>query len=192
MAEYKINHIWCLILYSINCLQSQARILYSVVHYYVSTYILKWFKRKRKRILKEKGFFSLIGNININRIHNTTMNDNLYDIVSEVNRLLPQLAEFITQFKALVADTGINVVSDAHGNMSIDVPMKMSDIEANNVSTRIGIIDRLITQNGTTINSLFQKGLAIEESLKKTDPSYNSQFIEHIARFKELNRSYNH
>ena len=120
------------------------------------------------------------------------MNQELYDIVTEVNRLLPQLAEFISQFRAIVIDTGVNVVSDGYGNMSIDVPIEMSDTKANNISNRIGIIDRLITHNGTTINTLFQKGLSIEQSLKKTDPSYNSQLIEQIARFKELNASYRH
>lgn len=120
------------------------------------------------------------------------MNQDICDILLEVNRLLPQLADFISQFKTIVVDTGVNVISDAQGNMSIDVPLRMSDTEANNTSIRIGIIDRLITENGTTINSLFQKGFAIEESLKKTDPSYNSKLIEQVSRFKELNLSYKH
>jgi hypothetical protein len=120
------------------------------------------------------------------------MNQDICDIISELNRLLPQLADFISQFKTIIIDTGINVVSDAQGNMSIDVPIKMSDTDANNISTKIGIIDRLITHNGMTINSLFQKGSAIEESLRKTDPSYSSQLIEQITRFKELNASYKH
>lgn len=89
------------------------------------------------------------------------MNQDICDIVLEINRLLPQLADFISQFKAVVVDTGVSVISDAQGNMSIDVPIRMADAEANNISLRIGIIDRLITQNGTTINSLFQKGLAL-------------------------------
>jgi hypothetical protein len=120
------------------------------------------------------------------------MNQDLCEIISEVNRLLPQLGDFVTQFKILILDTGVNVVSDAQGNMSIDVPVKMSDTAANSISTRIGILDRLITQNGTSINNLFQKGLALEETLRKTDPNYSSQLVEQVARFKELNSSYKH
>ena len=120
------------------------------------------------------------------------MNQDICDIVLEINRLLPQLADFVSQFKAVVVDTGVNVITDTQGNMSIDVPIRMTDVEANNISVRIGIIDRLITQNGATINSLFQKGLAIEESLRKTDPSYSSKLIEQISIFKELNASYKH
>ena len=41
----------------------------------------------------------------------------------------------------------------------IDVPMNMSDSDANNISARIGVIDRLITSNGMSINDLFNKGL---------------------------------
>jgi hypothetical protein len=120
------------------------------------------------------------------------MNEDICDILLEVNRLLPQLADFISQFKTIVINAGVNVISDTQGNMSVDVPLKMSDTEANNISLRIGIIDRLITENGTTINNLFQKGFAIEESLRKTDPSYSSQLIEQVSRFKELNASYRH
>lgn len=119
-------------------------------------------------------------------------NQDLLEIISEVNRLIPQLADFISQFKTVVLDTGINVVSDAHGNMSIDVPMSMSEKNAETISTRINVLDRLINSHGTKINSLFQQGLGIEQSLKKIDPSYNSQFIAQVAKFKELNASYAH
>jgi hypothetical protein len=120
------------------------------------------------------------------------MEDELYAIVIEINRLLPQLEVFITQFKAIVLDTGINVVSDAQGNMSIDVPSSMTDSDANKISAKVGIIDRLISHNGTSINELFNKGLNIENSLKIKDPTYSSQLTSEIAKFKALNGSYKH
>jgi hypothetical protein len=116
----------------------------------------------------------------------------LGNIILEINRLLPQLGDFIGQFNKVVIEAGINVISDAHGNLSIDVPSAMSDSIANKVTTRLGIIDRLITEQGTTINSLFQKGLGIETGIKKIDTNYTSQLTEQIAKFKELNSSYKH
>jgi hypothetical protein len=120
------------------------------------------------------------------------MEDELSGIVIELNRLIPQLDMFIAQFKSIVIDTGINVVSDAQGNMSIDVPSSMSDSDANKISARIGVIDRLITHNGVSINDLFNKGLSIENSLKGKDPTYNSQLTNQIVQFKALNASYKH
>ena len=120
------------------------------------------------------------------------MEDELCIIITEINRLLPQLEVFITQFKAIVLDTGINVVSDAQGNMSIDVPSSMTDSDANKISARVGVIDRLITNNGTSINELFNKGLNIENSLKIKDSSYSSQLTDKIAKFRALNGSYKH
>jgi hypothetical protein len=120
------------------------------------------------------------------------MEDDLSVIVQEVNRLIPQLGMFISQFKSIVIETGINVVSDSQGNLSIDVPSSMSDSDANKVSARIGVIDRLITHNGMSINDMFNKGLSIENALKGKDPSYNSQLTNHILQFKALNASYKH
>jgi len=114
------------------------------------------------------------------------------DIVSEVNRLLPQLSDFIGQFNNIVTQTGVNVITDRAGNMSIDVPHDMSDALANNISTRIGIVDRLIMTHGTSINDLFQKGLGIEQELKSNNPNYTSQLTNQIAQFKNLNSSYRH
>lgn len=116
----------------------------------------------------------------------------LSSIVTEVNTLLPQLANFIDQFNNVITQSGINVITDATGNMSIDVPHNMPDIEAEKISKRIGIIDRLITSHGNNINDLFQKGLSIENKLKANNPNYVSELKDQIAEFKKLNVSYKH
>lgn len=116
----------------------------------------------------------------------------LSEIIVEVNRLLPQLSDFITQFNNIIIETGVNVVTDSAGNMSIDVPHDMSDSVANRISTRVGIVDRLITTQGTSINDLFQQGLKIEQGLKANNPNYTSQLTDQIAQFKQLNASYKH
>lgn len=123
---------------------------------------------------------------------NTKLESNLVDIINEVNELLPQLSDFIDKFNSLVIDKNINVVTDSMGNMSIDVPQNISDNEAQDISKKINIIDRLVTTQGQSINSLLQKGLSIEEELKKTNPNYSSQLSKQVAQFKELNESYKH
>lgn len=114
------------------------------------------------------------------------------NIVNEVNSILPQLADFIGQFNNLITQTGINVITDSVGNMSIDVPNNMPETEANKLSTRIGIIDRLITNHDTTLNDLFKKGLSLENKLKTDNPNYVSQLSEQISEYKKLNASYKH
>jgi hypothetical protein len=113
-------------------------------------------------------------------------------VITEVNNLLPQFSNFIDQFKNVVNQYGINVITDSVGNMSIDVPQNISDSEANNISKRIGVIDRLISTHGNTINELFQRGLNLENKLKMDNPNYTSQLTDQINQFKNLNKSYKH
>jgi len=120
------------------------------------------------------------------------LSDDLTLVILEINRLLPQLAEFITQFNHLVTENSVNVITDAQGNMSIEVPKNMSDYTANSVSGRLSIIDRLINSHGSSLNEQFQKGLNIENKIISSNPEYKSQILEQIAKFKELNNSYKH
>lgn len=106
--------------------------------------------------------------------------------------MIPQLSNFIDQFNNLVTSTNINVVTDTAGNMSIDVPVSMSDVEAHNISKRLGIIDRLITTHQNNLNDLFQKGTEIEDKLLKENPNYIPKLKEQAAEFKKLNNLYKH
>ena len=119
-------------------------------------------------------------------------NLDLFNVITELNTLLPQLADFINQFHNLVNQSGINVVTDIMGNMSIDVPKDMPDSVANNISKRIGIIDRLITTRGQEVNDLLLRGLSLENKIKMENPNYISQLSEKIAEFKRLNDSFRH
>lgn len=68
----------------------------------------------------------------------------------------------------------------------------MPDSVANNISTRINIIDRLITTRGQQINDLLQKGIETEKNLKMGDSNYVSQISEKLLEFNKLNASYKH
>ena len=113
-------------------------------------------------------------------------------VILEINRLLPQLGGFIEQFNNIVSQHGINVVSDAQGNMTMVVPANMPETTYNNISNRLGIVDRLINHHGSSINDLFQKGLDIEQQIKQSDSNYTSQLTDKIEKFKQLNASYKH
>jgi hypothetical protein len=119
-------------------------------------------------------------------------NMDISEVVTELNALLPQLANFINQFNTTVSQSGISVVTDSMGNMSIDVPHNMPEDVANKLSTKIGIIDRLITTRGQEINDLFQKGTNLENKLKMENSNYVSQLTDKIQEFKRLNSSYKH
>jgi len=118
--------------------------------------------------------------------------ESLTDIISSLDSMLPQLTKFVEQFNEVVIEFNVNVVTDTAGTMSVDVPANMSDIQAEFVSKKLGIIDRLVNSHGTSINDLFQKGLKIEHNLKANDPQYTSVLTEKITEFKKLNASYKH
>jgi hypothetical protein len=158
--------------------------------YWVAAIFLCYLKRKKIYFLQDlfnnpSGKY-LFGS----KILQSTMD--ISEIVTELNTLLPQLANFISQFNTTVSQSGIIVVTDSMGSMSIDVPHNMSDDVANNIRNRIGIIDRLITTRGQDINELFQKGMHIENKLKAENSHYVSQLTDKIEEFKRLNSSYKH
>ena len=93
------------------------------------------------------------------KFFNYPVYSDMSSIINELSSLLPQFSGFISQFNEVVSNTGINVISDSAGNLSIDVPKSMPDLEATNLSKRIGIIDRLIATRSQEINDLIQKGL---------------------------------
>lgn len=113
-------------------------------------------------------------------------------VINEVNRLLPQLSDFINQFNQVIITTGVNVTTDSGGNLGMDAPVEMTSAEMERISNRIGIMDRLINNHGSTVNELLQRGQSIERDIISSNPEYKSQLVDKINRFKELNASYNH
>jgi hypothetical protein len=116
----------------------------------------------------------------------------ILEIVTQINTLLPQFANFINQFNNTIIESGVNVVTDSTGNMSIDVPNNMGDEEANKISTRIGILDRLITTRSQELNDLLQKGIFLEEKLKMENSNYVSQLADKAQEIRRLNGLYKH
>ena len=116
----------------------------------------------------------------------------IFDIITEVGNLLPQLSNFISQFDTTVAESGVNVITDTDGTMTIDVPNSMSNAEARRISTKLNIIDNLITTRGQQIGDLLKQGLALESKLKSENSGYVSQLSDQIQELRKLNSSYKH
>jgi len=114
------------------------------------------------------------------------------EIITQIDTLLPQLTNFIYQFNTTVSQSGISVITDTIGNMSIDVPKHMSEELANKLTNRIGIIDRLITTRSQDISDLVQKGYILEEKIKLADSQYVSQLTDRMQEYKRLISSYKH
>jgi hypothetical protein len=116
----------------------------------------------------------------------------IMEIIGQLDILIPQFAGFIDQFNTLIIKKGLNVVSDSSGNMAIDVPYDMSNKEADNISKRISIIDRLIDSHNTSIKDLFEKGCNLENKLKTENTNYTSELINKKIEFNKLRNSYQH
>ena len=86
----------------------------------------------------------------------------------------------------------LNVISDSSGNMAVDVPYDMSNKEADNISKRISIIDRLIDSHHTSIKALFEKGFNLENKLKAENSNYISELLNKKTEFNKLKNSYQH
>lgn len=128
----------------------------------------------------------------VNQTLQASLGVELVDVVNQVTALLPQLSEFITQFNGIISEHSINVITETNGNMSIDVPSNMSDHQAQLLSKRVGVIDRLIRSRGQEIDKLLHQGLEIESKLKGQDPNFTSQILSKVEEFKKLNESYKH
>jgi hypothetical protein len=114
------------------------------------------------------------------------------EIVTQIDNILPQLANFISQFNSTVSQSGITVITDNIGNMSIEVPQNLSEKLGNELSSRVGVIDRLITTRSQDISDLLQKGTILENKLKINDSQYVSQLTDRMQEYKRLISSYKH
>lgn len=112
------------------------------------------------------------------------------EITAKVNDLLPQFANFIHQFNNLIISNNANVIIDTAGNMILDIPDNIPNVDAGNLRQRMGIIDRLILTRGQEIDQLLQRGLSIEADLKRENANYTSQILDKVNEFRKLNNTY--
>jgi hypothetical protein len=118
---------------------------------------------------------------------------NLSLIVHEINHILPQLTSFVDQFHNTINEHGVSVITDSTGNMSIDVSNKISDIQAQNISKKIGVLDSLINKHGDRLSDLFKEGMNIEDRLKIKNIGYASSNLgDQLSQYRKLLYNYKH
>lgn len=116
----------------------------------------------------------------------------LWEIIEQLNSVLPQLSSFIDQFNTVVKESSISVVTDSDGNMNIDVDKNMPDDQAKKLGKKIGIIDRLIIAKEEEADNLIKEALAKERIIKAENKEYVSQITDKVKEFNKLSKSYKH
>jgi predicted component of type VI protein secretion system len=119
-------------------------------------------------------------------------NIELTAILLELDKLLPQLKSFIGNFDTTVMKSGINVVTDTAGQLSIDVPSEMSNVDGDNIAKKIRVLDKLIHDRLDNLDNVFKKASTIESHLKNANSNYTSVLTEKSKILTELKKSYKH
>ena len=122
----------------------------------------------------------------------TEQNADLIAVVTELDKLLPQLQGFINNWNNTITQYGVNVITDGTNNLAIDVPSNTNDTDASLCAKKIKVLDSLIHDRLDTIKDLFQKGYKIELEIKSSNNKYVSALTEKSLILKELNNSYKH
>lgn len=120
----------------------------------------------------------------------SSLEQDLANILTEINKILPQFDHFIGLFYTTVSHTDVSIIVDTNGNMSMDVPANMSDADAQQLSKRLNIIDTIINSRGTELENLFKQGNVIEKGLVEQNPNFKSEILEKANEFTRLKASY--
>jgi hypothetical protein len=119
-------------------------------------------------------------------------NTELIGLVTELSKLIPQLHGFISNFNETITQYGINVITEGSGQLSVDVPSDMTEIDAEKCVKKIRILDRLIHDRLDNINNIFKKGYGIENNLKKLNNEHISVLTDKSKILTKLKNSYKH
>lgn len=106
--------------------------------------------------------------------------------------MVPQFGTFVEQFNTIVNENSLNVITDSTGDLFIDVPKDMPEEKCNEISGKIGILDRLIGTREKDIGSLFLKGSLADSKFKENNPNYVSELNELRKSFQSFKDSYKH
>lgn len=131
--------------------------------------------------------YSMTGDVLLDDLHHQ-----LQETLTEIDRLFPQLSTFINQFHNFVNQTGINVITDAQGELGIDVLGNLDDSIAQQYANRINILDSLIHNHIHSIENLLERVSEIEEQIQQSNSNYASQLSQYSERLRQLIRLYGH
>lgn len=120
------------------------------------------------------------------------MEYSLDNCITNIQDLIPQLANFVGQFNTLIMEQNVNVVSDSGGSLGIDVPHNMPEAQARSVTRRVEVLDSLIDSHRITIKELFRQGFEHEAVEKTKNSRYVSVLTDKQRTFNSLISSYGH
>lgn len=120
------------------------------------------------------------------------LNGQLQETLREIDRLFSQLGNFINQFHNFVNQTGINVITDAQGDLGIDVMDTLDDTIAQQYANRVNVLDSLIHNHIHSIESLLGRVSELEEQITQSNSNYPCQLSEYANRLAQLIRLYGH
>ena len=123
---------------------------------------------------------------------NNNLNNELQNIVSELNRLLPQLDGFVLNYNRFIVEAEINVITDAHGTLSIEVLGNLDESTIQAHVTRINVLDRLIQNHVSEVEGLLARASEIENQLLSLNSDYMSQLTQYRNQLSDLIHSYGH
>lgn len=116
----------------------------------------------------------------------------LTTLMNQIDVIIPQLSDFISQFHSIITENSINIITDTQANMSMEVPGNMPDEKAVYLKKKLEIIDRLIGTKAGEVEDLLKKGSDLELSIKKDNPQYKSVILDKLTEFNKLKSSYRH
>ena len=128
----------------------------------------------------------------IGNVSPVDLDGDLQNVILELDRLFPQLSDFINKFKDFVNETQINVITDAQGGLSIDVLEGLDHSIVKMYATKVQVLDSLIHNHIHKIEELLLKASKIEGEILEFNHDYISQLASSLEKLKVLINSYGH
>ena len=128
----------------------------------------------------------------IGNVSPVDLDGDLQNVIIELDRLFPQLSDFINKFKDFVNETQINVITDAQGGLSIDVLEGLDHSIVKMYATKVQVLDSLIHNHIHKIEELLLKASKIEGEILEFNHDYISQLASSLEKLKVLINSYGH
>jgi NADH-ubiquinone oxidoreductase chain 3 len=116
----------------------------------------------------------------------------LADVLTSLNSMLPQFGDFISRFNSTVIGSGVNVITDASGAMSIDVTSNLPQDKCDHIAKSIRVLDSLIRTTDQNIHELLDHGRRFENQLRSQNSGYVSELTAKLQEYNRLRASYNH
>jgi len=113
-------------------------------------------------------------------------------IVNQLDGILPQIGDFISQFNNIILENKINIITDTASNMFMDIPTNVPEPKAEHLKKKLEVLDRLINTRTDEADKLLKKGSELESTLKINNPEFKSIILDKLNEYKKLKYSYKH